>query len=109
MILDLDTSREVARTPFSIAPGATRNWNFSYNVGPETYGRAIEVRFVDSSGKVLDSWQEYYVVAAEFFRVQQHAYAGRNKLYKAPTTISAITSAVSRPMWASRKAVPRNI
>jgi len=43
MILDLDTSREIGRTDVSIAPRAKRIWGLSYNVGPETYGRAIDV------------------------------------------------------------------
>ncbi|MHB9036700.1 MAG: hypothetical protein ACYC64_08535 [Armatimonadota bacterium] len=72
MHIDVDTVREVARTEFTIAPGDQQVWEFSYNVGPETYGRGIEVRFVDGDGKLIDTWQEFYAVAAEFFRVHQH-------------------------------------
>ena len=75
MVLDLDTVREIASSKdFAIAPGDEKQWRFPYNVGPETYGRAIEVEFVDDAGKTLDKWQEYYAVAAEFFRVHQHSY-----------------------------------
>jgi len=82
MILDLDTTREIGRTQFRIGPGETKTWSLSYNVGPETYGRAIEVRFVDDKGNLLDKWQEYYAVAAEYFRVHQHTYAGPNEFYE---------------------------
>ena len=51
-----------------------KKWQFSYNVGPETYGRALEVEFVDEDGNTLDKWQEYYAVAEEYFRVQLHCY-----------------------------------
>ena len=71
-IAALDDSREIARTPTTLNAGVNQ-WSFRYNVGPETYGRAIEVRFLDATGKLLDHWQEYYAVAAEWFRVQQHA------------------------------------
>jgi len=74
MIVDLDAVRDIASGPYSVAPGEEKKWTFSYNVGPETYGRAIEVEFVDSSGNTLDKWQEYYAVAAEFFRVHQHSF-----------------------------------
>jgi len=87
MILDLDTVREIARANFSIAPGQEKKWKFSYNVGPETYGRAIEVRFVDDKGNLLDKWQEYYAVAAEFFRVHQHCFNTATKYWPADVFI----------------------
>ncbi len=87
MVLDLDTVREIRRTGFSIAPGKEKKWSFSYNVGPETYGRAIEVEFVDNDGKILDKWQEYYAVAAEFFRVHQHSYNTATKYWLADVFI----------------------
>jgi len=80
MVLDLDTVREVARTDFHItipsrhARVEEKKWQFTYNVGPETYGRALEVEFVDNEGNTIDKWQEYYAVAAEYFRVQLHSY-----------------------------------
>jgi len=67
---DLDTAREVARKDVSIAPGKTEGWNFTYNVGPDEYGRGIEVRFVDESGALIDTWQEFYHVTPEWLRVQ---------------------------------------
>ena len=82
MHLDLDTVRELARTDFALNPGTTRASTFSYSVGPETYGRGIEVRFVDHDGTVLDRWQEFYAVASEWFRVHQHTYSGQVKHYK---------------------------
>ncbi len=82
MHLDLDTQRELGRTDISIPAGGTRTWSFTYNVGPETYGRGIEVRFEDEKGTIVDSWQEFYGVAAEWFRIHQHTYAGQNKYYK---------------------------
>ena len=82
MILDLDTVREITRAGFNVGAGQEKKWSFSYSVGPETYGRAIEVQFVGSDGKTLDSHQEYYAVAAEYFRVQQPTYEGTNKLYE---------------------------
>ena len=82
MLLGLDTVREVARAAFVVGAGQTKTWPFSYSVGPETYGRAIEVAFHDADGTVVDRWQEYYAVAREYFRVMQHTYAGQNKLYK---------------------------
>jgi hypothetical protein len=81
MILDVDTRREIARAAFTILAGATQTWEFRYNVGPETYGRAIEVRFVGADGAVVDAWQEYYSVAAEWFRVQQHILPSPKKTY----------------------------
>ena len=67
---DLDTAREVARKECSIEPGAKQVWNFDYNVGPDEYGRGIEVRFVDESGSLIDTWQEFYHVTREWLRVQ---------------------------------------
>ena len=82
MHLDVDINRQIARQAFSIPAGATQTWSFRYNVGPETYGRGIEVRFVDDGGgKVVDSWQEHYAVAAEWFRVQQHTTNSLMKSY----------------------------
>ena len=68
--LDLDTGREVKREPFTIGAGKTEIWKFACNVGPETYGRGIEVRFLDEAGNLIDSWQEYFHVASEWLRVQ---------------------------------------
>jgi hypothetical protein len=82
MHVDLDTVREVARTAWVVAPQSSSTWEFTYNVGPETYGRGLEVRFVDAAGTVVDQWQEFYAVAAEWFRVQQHSYEGQNKKYE---------------------------
>ena len=82
MHLGLDTVREIERQPVTLGPGKTWVWRFSYNVGAETYGRGIEVRFVDRAGTVMDTWQEFYAVAAEWFRVQQHTYAAQMKNYK---------------------------
>jgi len=87
MILDLDTVRDIDGRPFSLAPGEEKEWTFSYNVGPETYGRAIEVEFADSDGRTLDSWQEYYAVAAEFFRVHQHSYQTATEYWPADVFI----------------------
>jgi hypothetical protein len=81
MILDVDTRREIARSAFTVAAGATKTWEFRYSVGPETYGRAIEVRFVGVDGAVVDAWQEYYAVAAEWFRVQQATHNAEMKTY----------------------------
>lgn len=83
MILDLDTVRDLAQKPWTLAPGEKAAWSFAYNVGPETYGRAIEVEFADSDSKSLDRWQEYYAVAAEFFRVHQHSYNTETKYWPA--------------------------
>ena len=82
MIVDLDAVRNLAQVQtFTIKSGATRKWTFAYNVGPETYGRAIEVELVDGKGTRLDKWQEYYAVAREFFRVHQHSYQVRGKYW----------------------------
>ncbi len=82
MHLDLDAVREISRSDFTVPAGQTKQWRFSYNVGPETYGRGIEVQFVDGEGRIVDRWQEFYAVAAEWFRVQQHAYMGQMKSHK---------------------------
>jgi hypothetical protein len=87
LILDLDTVRAIASQPFSLTPGEEKKWTFRYNVGPETYGRAIEVEFADSDGKTLDRWQEYYAVAAEFFRVHQHSFNTATKYWPADVFI----------------------
>ena len=87
MILDLDTVRDLASRPLSLAPGEELTWTFSYSVGPETYGRAIEVECVDNAGETLDRWQEYYAVAAEFFRVHQHSYNTKTKYWPADVFI----------------------
>jgi hypothetical protein len=81
MHLDIETTREIARAPFGVQPGQTGEWGFTYSVGPETYGRGIEVRFLDETGALVDTWQEFYAVAAEFFRVQQHSHDVSNSLY----------------------------
>ena len=82
MILDLSAERLLAEEhAFTIKSGETRKWQFTYNVGPETYGRAIDVEFVDDQGQRLDRWQEYYAVAREFFRVHQHSYQVKNKYW----------------------------
>ncbi|MBB76878.1 MAG: hypothetical protein CMJ75_20425 [Planctomycetaceae bacterium] len=82
MIVDLGAVRPLAEEQsFTIKSGETRKWRFTYNVGPETYGRAIEVEFVDDQGKRLDRWQEYYAVAREFFRVHQHSYQVKAKYW----------------------------
>ncbi len=83
MILDLDTVRDLAGGIVTLAPGEKKTWAFSYPVGPETYGRAIEVAFIDNDGAVLDRWQEYYAVAAEFFRVHQHSFNTETKYWPA--------------------------
>jgi hypothetical protein len=82
MRLDLNTVRPIQRVAFTVEARRTAKWSFSYNVGPETYGRAIQIMFVGRDGRTIDRWEEYYAVAAEYFRVHQHSYAGQNKLYK---------------------------
>ena len=81
MIIGLDEARELARGPMTLQPGENK-WPFNYSVGPETYGRAIEVQCLNAKGELLDRWQEYYAVAAEWFRVQQHVGAAFAKNYK---------------------------
>ena len=88
MHLDLDNTREIARTSFAVQPGQTASWGFTYNVGPETYGRAVEVRLVDEAGSLVDAWQEFYGVAAEFFRVQQHTHDVSNRAYEVTPWVS---------------------
>ena len=83
MYVDLDTKRQIKQLNTTLQPGKTNTWKVSYSVGPETYGRAIEVRFVDENDQVLDSWKEFYVVAKEFLRVQQHSGNQSMKYYKA--------------------------
>jgi len=80
MHLDLNTVREIKRESVTIAPGATKIWRFNYNVGPETYGRGIEVRFVDERGKIIDSWQEFYQVGKEWLRLQMHTSSRYNNM-----------------------------
>ncbi len=77
MHLDLDTVREIRRQDVTIAARGTKVWTVNYNVGPETYGRGIEVRFEDENGQVIDSWREFYHVAGEWFRVQMHTSRSR--------------------------------
>lgn len=86
-IADLDDSRQIASVPISLNIGVNK-WSFRYNVGPQTYGRAIEVRFLDASGKIIDTWQEYYAVAAEWFRVQQHVDQAMLKNYRTDPWVS---------------------
>ena len=82
LIVDLGAVRSLAeKKAFTIKSGETRKWRFTYNVGPETYGRAIEVEFVDDRGTRLDKWQEYFAVAREFFRVHQHSYQVKAKYW----------------------------
>jgi hypothetical protein len=83
MIVDLDTVGDLASGAFALAPGEEKTWTFNYNVGPETFGRAIEVEFVEGNGHTLDRWREYYAVAAEFFRVHQHCYNTETKYWPA--------------------------
>jgi hypothetical protein len=82
LISDLDTRREVGRTAFTLGAGQQGHWDVRYSVGPETYGRTLEVRFVDEAGAVVDTWREFYAVAAEWFRVQQHTYGAQSPAYR---------------------------
>ena len=81
LVVDLKHRRNIGSTAFTIASGQTKKWTIKYNVGPETYGRAVEVDFINDKGKLLDRWQEYYVVAREFFRVHQHSYQTKRKYF----------------------------
>jgi len=82
--VDLDSVSEVGRGSISIPAGKERAgesiWTVSYNVGPETFGRAIEVRVLDESGKEIDRWKEYYQVAKEWLRVQMHTGGRYNNM-----------------------------
>ena len=77
---DLDSGREVARETISIAAGGESAWNLRFNVGPETFGRALEVRVTDAAGQELDRWQEYFQVAREWLRVQMHSGSRYNNM-----------------------------
>ena len=77
---DLDNVRNVAQTNISIAAGGKTEWNIDYNVGSDTYGRALEVQVMDASGKELDRWQEYYQVGREWLRVQMHTFSRYNNM-----------------------------
>jgi hypothetical protein len=66
---DLDLTREVQRGALTLPAGGEGNWAVRYNVGPETYGRALEIKVLDESGTEIDRWQEYYQVAKEWLRV----------------------------------------
>lgn len=68
--VDLDPASEVARGSLAVPAGGEAVWTFRYDVGPETYGRALEVTVADGSGRQADRWQEYYQVAKEWLRVQ---------------------------------------
>jgi len=78
--LDLDTVNEAGRGNISIPAGGESKWAVSYGVGPETYGRALEVKVLDESGKEIDRWQEYYQAAKEWFRVQMHTGGRYNNM-----------------------------
>jgi len=67
---DLAGGREVARGNMSLPAGGEKTWTIRYNVGPQTYGRALEVQVLDAAGKELDRWQEYYQAGREWLRVQ---------------------------------------
>jgi hypothetical protein len=69
---DLDSAVEVGRGSLSVPAGGETTWTPSYNVGPETFGRALEVQVFDEAGREVDRWQEYYHVAREWLRVQMH-------------------------------------
>lgn len=77
---DLDSGREIARESMSIAAGAEKIWTIRYNVGPETYGRALEARVMNAAGKELDRWREYYQAAKEWLRVQMHTGGRYNNM-----------------------------
>ena len=77
---DMDNGREVARASLSLAAGEEKAWTISYNVGPETYGRALEIRIMDEAGKELDRLQEYYQAGKEWFRVQMHSGGRYNNM-----------------------------
>lgn len=55
MHVDLGSPREITRSAFALGGEETKTWSFSYNVGPESYGRGLEVRFVDTDGGVVDT------------------------------------------------------
>ena len=71
---DVDSSRQVGRAAIQLAPGEHQQWKLSFSVGPETYGRGIEVKYIED-GNEIDSWREFFSVAAEWLRVQMHVYA----------------------------------
>jgi len=86
---DLDPAREVARGNLSITAGGENTWTIRFNVGPATYGRALEVVVTDAAGKELDRWQEYYQVAKEWLRVQMHSgsrYMNMNHYFESEPT-----------------------
>jgi hypothetical protein len=70
--LELDSRTEVGRGAVTLPAGGESHWTIRYSVGPETYGRALEVKVLDAAGNEVDHWCEYYHVAREWLRVQMH-------------------------------------
>ncbi|MDD5706434.1 MAG: hypothetical protein PHR35_10935, partial [Kiritimatiellae bacterium] len=79
-ITDLDDKQEVARETVSVPAEGSIQCDFRYNVGPETFGRALEVRLLDETGKEIDRWQDYYQSAREWLRVQMHSPGRYNNM-----------------------------
>ncbi len=68
----LNQNKIISNDSIFIEPGKRHTKKINFNVGPETYGRGLMVSLRNKSGKLIDSWQEYFPVAKEWFRVQQH-------------------------------------
>ncbi|MBQ9770292.1 MAG: hypothetical protein IJW23_00560 [Lentisphaeria bacterium] len=65
----LHDEKTLKKASVTLKPGA-QTLTTSYNVGPETFGREIEVSFTSSKGTVVK--KEYFQVAKEFMRVMMH-------------------------------------
>ena len=48
------------------------SFKFDFNVGPESFGRAIEIKLEDENGKILAQGREFFQANKEFMRVMLH-------------------------------------
>ncbi len=71
---DLNQSRSITEIPISVKAGENLKKTFSFNTGSETYGRGLKAELYNKSGDLIDVWREYFPVAKEWFRVQQHLW-----------------------------------
>ena len=67
----IDDKRPVRMEQLTLRPGKNRH-QVSFNAGPESFGREIELKLIDLKGKLLASAREYFQVHSEYMRVMMH-------------------------------------
>ena len=73
---DLGTSKMIFRQSVTIKAAAEEAATYTWNVGPEEYGREIRVELLDDGKKVIDAMSDYFNVADNVWKVAIRAASG---------------------------------